>query len=53
MNKTEDSIVVDGKILTIQSTTGKPVRIVYEGETITEEYATERLLSLIDSIKPY
>ena len=53
MDKTEASIVVDGKVCIIQSTTGKSVKICLEGEATSAEYSTERLLELIDLVRAY
>lgn len=53
MDNTETPIVVDGQVCIIQSATGKPVKIVLEGEATSKEYSTERLLALIDSVRAY
>lgn len=53
MDKTEASIVVDGKVCIIQSATGKSVKICLEGEATSAEYSTERLLELIDLVRAY
>lgn len=53
MDKTEASIVVDGKVYVIQSAIGKPVKICLDGEATSAEYSTERLLELIDLVRAY
>lgn len=53
MEKTETSIIVDGNTYIVMSETGKPVKLVLEGEAVPEEYCTERLLELINSIRAY
>lgn len=53
MEKTETEITVDGNVYMIISKDGKPVKLVLEGKTVPEEYCTERLLELIDSVRAY
>ena len=53
MDEVETSIVVDGEVYIIQSTTGKSVKICLEGEATSAECSTERLLGLIDLVRAY
>ena len=52
MEKTEDAIIVDEQVCTIQSATGKAVKIVFEGSPIpSEEEAWQTILKRIAQIQ--